>query len=68
MPTPSERQAGAPTEEIEGDKLAGVVLDALRAADPNAYINEKWDGSRTVIDGDFDLEAVARYIRDRFPD
>lgn len=55
-----------PKSETDSDDLECVILAALRAVDPNAYINEKWDGSRTVIDGDFDLEVVARYIRERF--
>ena len=52
--------------ETDSDELVGIMLAAMRADDPDAYINEKWDGRRTV-DGNVDLEIVASYFRDRFP-
>jgi hypothetical protein len=44
------------------DRLAAAILEALRRADPSAFIQGEPASGPTTIDGTFNLEVVARMV------
>jgi hypothetical protein len=62
-------EAGAPREsertkeEIETTELARIIYDGLRAGSLHAHMLPFDDAEYMVIDGSFDLFAVARHVR-----
>jgi hypothetical protein len=63
-PEPAEGvapEAGAPDIEIE-KRIAAAIFLALKNSDPLAFVEGDPESKRTVIDGTFNLEAVAKMI------
>jgi hypothetical protein len=46
-------------------RLAVLICEALKAADPNALVDESEGGDPTIIDGSFDMDAVSGYVLER---
>lgn len=57
---------GTPNGRPVTDDVVRVLIDALAASDPEAFIEQPERGRRTAIDGCFDVSAVALALLSRW--